>query len=299
MNFNLSKKQMRLLLAIFLVLTLTGCESITGKDGQILAEKIIYFSSENFTTWQSMFQNESWFSAIFVWPLAQLVNFFAQYMNVGLSVILVTILSRLITLNFTIKSTVMSQKMQAIQPQLTKIQAKYAGKTDEKSQMAQSQEMMNLYNKHGIQPFKTILYTFISFPIMIAIWQAVQRAEAVVFGEFLTLKMDIKPLTAITEDFVGEGWKYLLLLVILGAVQFASMRLPQYLASRKMKKREKEAAKAANQQTQTMTNTMFLMIVFMSLSMPTAMSFYWIVSAVVQVIQTVVIQKRYVDNENV
>lgn len=297
MNFKLSKKQKRLLVVILVVLALTGCTQITGKDGQILADKIIYFSGENFTTWKSMFENESWFSAIFVWPLAQLVNFFAQYMNIGLSVIIVTILSRLLTITFTIKSTVQSQKMQMIQPQLQKIQAKYAGKTDEQSKMAMSQEMMNLYNKHKINPFSTILYSFIPFPIMFAIWQAVQRAESVVFGEFLTLKMDSKPLTMMTSDFLGEGWKYLILLVILGAVQYISMKLPQYLAQKNMKARDKEAAKAANQQNAMMMNMMFVMIVFMALSMPTAMSFYWIVSALVQAIQTVLIQKRYVEHE--
>ena len=297
MNFKLSKKAKRLLTVLFVLLVLTGCTKITGEDGKILADKIIYFTSENFTTWGSMFQNESWFAAIFIWPLAQLVNFFAQFMNVGLSVVLVTIISRLITLPMTIKQTVQSQKMQMIQPKLTKIQAKYAGKEDEQSKMAMSQEMMNLYNKYDINPLGTILYSFVPFPIMIAIWQAVQRAESVVFGEFLSLQMDMLPMTAITSDLAGSGWKYLILIAILGVTQFASMKLPQYLAQRNMKAREKEAAKAANQQTNTMTYSMLIMIVFMSLSMPTAMSFYWIVSAAVQAIQTVLIQKRYVDHE--
>ena len=297
MNFKLSKKVKRLLTVVLVLLVLTGCTKITGEDGKILADKIIYFSSENFTSWGSMFEKESWFAAIFVWPLAQLVNFFAQYMNIGLSVIIVTILSRLITLPLNIKQTVQSQKMQMIQPKLNKIQAKYAGKEDEQSKMATSQEMMNLYQKYDINPFSTILATFIPFPIMIAIWQAVQRAESVVFGEFLTLKMDMLPMAAITTDLTGSGWKYLILIVILGITQFASMKLPQYLAQKNMKEREKKAAKEANQQTNTMTYTMLIMIVFMSVSMPTAMSFYWIVSAIVQAVQTVLIQKRYVDNE--
>ena len=297
MNFKFSKKVKRLLTVALVLLVLTGCTRITGEDGKILAEKIIYLAGDNHTTWKSMFTNESWFGAIFVWPLAQLVNFFAQYMNVALSVILVTILSRLITLPLTIKQTVQSQKMQMIQPKLNKIQAKYAGKEDEQSKMAMSQEMMNLYQKYDINPFATIIATFIPFPIMIAIWQAVQRAESVVFGEFLTLKMEALPMTEITTNFLTSGWKYLILIVILGITQFASMKVPQYLAQKNMKEREKKAAKEANKQTNTMTYSMLIMIVFMSVSMPTAMSFYWIVSAIVQAVQTVLIQKRYVDNE--
>ncbi len=297
MNLKLSKKHLKLFFLVAAVVLFTGCTRIQGSDGQILPEKIIYFSGENFTTWKSMFQNESWFSAIFVWPLAQLVNFFGQYMNVALSVILVTIISRLITAKFTVKSTVMSQKMQMIQPEMNKIQAKYAGRDDEQSKLQQSQEMMNLYSKHKIKPMSSILYAFIPFPIMIAIWQAVQRAEVVVNGSFFTISASEKPMTAITTDFAGQGWKCLILIAVLAVAQFASMKLPQYLARRKMKEREREAAKAASSQANTMTYSMFIMILFMSVSMPTAMTFYWIVSALIQIIQTYLIQKRYVEND--
>ena len=297
MNLKISKKTKRLIFVLFILLVFTGCTRITDAEGNVLAEKIIYFSGKNATTWKSMFQNESWFAAIFVWPLAQLINFFAQYMNVGIAVILVTIISRLVTISFTIKSTVMSQKMQKIQPQVNKIQAKYQGKTDEDSKLKQSQELMALYEKNDIHPMQTMLFTFISFPIMIAIWQAVQRAYTVISGSFLTLKMETKPMTAITSDLTGEGWKYIVLIVILAIVQYVSMHLPQWLAQRGMKEREKEAAKLANQQQKMMSNTMFIMIVFMSLSMPTAMSFYWIVSAAIQALQTLIIQNKYVDNK--
>lgn len=277
-----------------MLLALSGCARIQGADGQILPEKIISLS----TPFNYVIQNEGWFEAIFVWPVAQLINFFANYMNVGLAVIVVTILSRLLTLSFTVKSTVASQKMQMIQPEMTRIQQKYAGKTDDASKMAMSQETMKLYEKHKINPFGTILMTFVQFPVMIAIWQAVQRAESVINGKFLGLDMSFTPLNQITTDLAGSGWKYIILLVILAAAQYGSMKLPTFLARRKMKERDRIKAKAADQ-TAMMTNVMFVMIVFMALSMPTAMSFYWIVSSTVQIIQTLFIQNRYVDNEKV
>lgn len=294
MKFRINKKTQRLLLVVAAVLLLTGCGRITGEDGKVLAEKIIYLT----TPFSHMINNEGWFEALFVWPFAQLINFLAQYINVAIAVIVVTIFSRLVILPLTIKSTVQTQKMQVIQPQLQKIQDKYAGKTDDQSKMAMSQEMMNLYQKYDINPLGTIGGTFLNFPIMIAIWQAVQRASSVIEGSFLGLDMNVSPLTEITSNLMGNGWKCIILIVILGITQFASVKLPTYLARKKMKERDRKNAKA-NDQTETMMNMTLVMIIVMSVSMPTAMSFYWIVSAIVQSVQTVFIQKRYVENERV
>ena len=283
-----SKKTKRLLLLVAVVMLLAGCGRITGTDGHVLPEKIISLS----TTFTHMLNEEGWFEAIFVWPFAQLINFFAQNMNVAFSVIIVTILSRLVILPLTIKSTVSMQKMQMIQPELNKIQKKYEGKDDDYSKMKMSQEMKNLYTKHKINPMSSLFGTFLNFPIMIAIWQAVQRAESVITGSFLGLSMEVLPWQAITTD-LGSSIGYIVLIVILAAVQWISMKLPAYLARKDLKERERRAAEA-NDKSSQMMNIMFVMIIFMSLNMPTAMSFYWIISGVAQVVQTVFIQKRYV-----
>lgn len=294
MKFRINKKTKRLLMVVGVALLLAGCTRVTGPDGKVLPEKIISLS----TTFKHMINNEGWFEALFVWPFAQLINFIAQYTGVVMSIILVTILSRLVILPLTIKSTVASQKMQMIQPEMNKINAKYAGRTDEQSKMAMSQEMMALYQKHDINPLGTIGGAFLNFPIMIAIWQAVQRAEVVINGYFFDVSMDASPMHLITSDLANTGWKCIVLLVILAITQFVSMKLPTYLAKKKMKERDRKNAKA-NNQTDTMMNVTFVMIIFMSVSMPTGMSFYWIVSAVAQVVQTIYIQKRYVENERV
>ena len=289
MKFRINKKTQRLLFVVAAVLLLTGCGRIVGEDGKVLAEKVIYLS----TSFSQMINNEGWFEALFVWPFAQLINFLAQYINVAIAVVIVTIFSRIVILPLSIKSAVQTQKMQVIQPQLQKIQAKYEGKTDDQSKMAMSQEMMNLYQKYDINPLGTIGGTFLNFPIMIAIWQAVQRASSVMEGSFLGLSMEVKPLTEITTNLLGSGWKYIILIVLLAITQFVSVKLPTYLARKNMKERDRKNAKA-NDQTETMMNMTLVMIVVMSISMPTAMSFYWIVSAIVQSIQTVFIQKRYI-----
>ena len=56
--------------------------------------------------------------------------------------------------------------MQMLQPELQKIQNKYAGKTDDRSRMMQAQEMQALYKKNNISPFGSILVMFIQLPIL-------------------------------------------------------------------------------------------------------------------------------------
>lgn len=284
-------KRMLLTLAVVL-LVLSGCARVTGPDGKVLPEKIISLT----TPFKAMFETEGWFEAIFVWPFAQLINFLADKLNVGIAIIVVTVLSRLATLALTVKSTVASQKMQLIQPELNKIQAKYAGKTDEQSKMKQSQEMMALYQKHQINPLGTIFTTFAQLPVIMALWQAVQRADSVLYGNFLGMQLDAKPLGEITGNFAGGGYAYLILIILMGIAQFASMKLPQYLAKKRLNDRDKKAA-ANNNQMGATTNVMFVMIMFMSITMPTAMTFYWLVSAALAALQTIYIQKRYIENE--
>ena len=141
-----------------------------------------------------MSPNENWFNAFLVFPLAKLVNFLTPYVGVALSVSIVTLLVHLITLVFTIKSTVMTQKMQVIQPEMNRITKKYEGKTDERSQMAQAQEMQRLYKENGINPFGAIISSFIQLPIIMAVYMSVQRAESVVNGTMWGLSLKETPL---------------------------------------------------------------------------------------------------------
>jgi len=61
--------------------------------------------------------------------------------------------------------------MQALQPDLKKLQAKYKGKTDQLSRQAMTQEQMALYKKHGTNPFSACLPMIIQMPFFFALFQ--------------------------------------------------------------------------------------------------------------------------------
>ena len=238
--------------------------------------------------------DESWFSAFFVFPLSQAINFIAKYTGVILSIIIVTILIKLLTLSFTIKSTVASQKMQMINPELKKVQDKYAGKTDNESKMRMGQEMNAIYAKHQINPFGAILVMFIQFPVIIAMYQAVQRADAVVNGSVMGNSLQISPMASITQGV----WIFMAIYILMGVFQFISMKLPQYLQKKTAPVKEKAYAnketKKSGPNMEVMMYTSIGMIMVLAINWPTAMSLYWLVTAIAQVAQTVFIQYKYI-----
>lgn len=274
----------KILLALGVLLGLSGC---MAQDFIISLE----------TPWlPDMWSgSNSWFEALFVYPLAQAVNFLTPLVTVTGAIILVTLFVKVLTFGLTVKSTVASQKMQFINPELQKIQAKYAGKTDNESKMKMSQEMNGLYAKHGINPFAAIGTMFIQFPVIIAMYQAVQHAEAVKSSSLFGYALSNSPQQAITD---GQ-WLFVAIFVFMGVMQFLSMKLPTWLANKRKKKQpvrlgEKEV-KGPN--TDMMMYTSMGMILVFAFSWPTAMSLYWLVSSAGQAIQTLYIQKKYIDPE--
>ena len=80
--------------------------------------------------------SENWFSAIFVWPLSQLINYLTPKLGVAGGIAIVTILVNAVLAAVTLKSTIATQQMQLLQPELNKITKKYEGKTDDASRSA-------------------------------------------------------------------------------------------------------------------------------------------------------------------
>ncbi|MGB4984639.1 MAG: membrane protein insertase YidC [Erysipelotrichaceae bacterium] len=287
-----NKKLMITILVIFGLFALGGCASITGPDGKVLPEKLIALS----TPFNAVFSNEGWFEAFLVYPVAQLINFLANYIGPVGGLISATVLINLLTIALSIKSTVGTQKMQMVQPQMQKIQAKYADRKDQESQMKMAKELQDLYAKEGINPFGSILVTFIQLPIIMVLWQSSQRAISIVQGSFLGFSLETTPL----EGFKTGQWFYVIVFVIMLLVQFASMKIPTYLAKRKNKdvKKSHSVANAPdpNKSMGMMSNFMIIFIGFISINWPIAMSIYWIVSSITMILKTVFIQWKFIDN---
>ena len=241
---------------------------------------------------------------LLVYPVAFLVDYFSVVfgMNgwgqIG-AVALVTLIVRTLILLTTIKSTMGQQKMQALQPELAKIQQKYPNSnTNQSEKQRLAQEQMALYKRNKINPLGQILVLIIQFPVFISVWGAMTGAAVLSSDAVWGLNLSAGLGTAIL-DIAGwpnaaGWWTAVGLFVLMGISQFISMKLPQWMQkarSKNIKRLSKNPAEDKQaKQMKWFSNIMLIMIIVMGFSLPAAMGVYWFIGAIISVVQTLIMQ---------
>lgn len=93
----------------------------------------------------------------------------------AISIIIFTIVARVLLTPLQLSSQRTSRGLNKIQPELQKIQSKYKGRTDQQAQLEQSNEMRALYKKYKINPFAGCLPLLIQFPLIIALFNVLRE----------------------------------------------------------------------------------------------------------------------------
>ena len=96
--------------------------------------------------------------------------------SLGLAIIIFTLIVKLILFPLMVKQQKSSFKMQQLQPQLNKIRAKYADKTDQMSQQRMAFEMQELQRNSGVSMMGGCLPMLIQLPILYALFYLFQNA---------------------------------------------------------------------------------------------------------------------------
>ena len=304
------KKKYKLLIIAFLLLVCTGCTKqlkdgktvVTNEStGQSLTANIICKPSDenlynkyeeydsklqvsledlpeckNFTP--NKIKYKSLWESIFIKPLAWLILKFGYLVkNMGIAVMVIGLIIRLVMLPIQIKTVKQSENMKKAQPAIAKIEKKYENKTDQDSLMAKSQETMMVYKKYGINPVSGCLLAFIQLPLFFAFLEAINRVPAIFEGKFLTMNLGMTPSTGIAQ----HNYIYIILIILIIVSTYLSFKITM---------KGQQNNEMANQM-KTMYTFMILMIAFASLSLPTAIALYWIVTNAFAVVQQLVIKK--------
>jgi len=116
------------------------------------------------------------------WIMEALFRFTSVFgvMNIGLSIILFTIVTKLILFPLTLKQQKSSKMMAVMQPELQAIQKKYKGKNDNDSMMKMNVETRAVYEKYGTSMTGGCLPLLIQLPIMLALYQVIYKIPAYV-----------------------------------------------------------------------------------------------------------------------
>ena len=100
--------------------------------------------------------------------------------NLGLCIIIFSILIYLCMTPLQIKQQKFSKLSAIMQPEIQKIQKKYQGKKDQDSMMKMQEETKLVYEKYGTSPTGGCLGSLIQFPILFALWPVIQNIPAYV-----------------------------------------------------------------------------------------------------------------------
>ena len=101
-------------------------------------------------------------------------------MNIGLCIILFTIITKLLLFPLTIKQQESSKLMSLMNPEIKAVQNKYKGKTDQASMAKQQVEMQAVYEKYGSNPMAGCLPMAIQLPIIFALYRVIYNIPAYV-----------------------------------------------------------------------------------------------------------------------
>jgi YidC/Oxa1 family membrane protein insertase len=217
------------------------------------------------------------------WPLFRIINrWFTLYVfdfltgmniNMGIILILITLLLKLITYPMVKKSYMSSAKMRVLKPKLDAATAQFNKPED---QMQKQQAMMAEYSKYGVSPLSGCLPMLIQMPIWIAMFNFVPNAIQLRGESFLWIK-DLSTFDPIIEWnkniwLIGDHLSLTCILFCVANILYTLMTMRQ--------QKDQMVGQQADQMKmmQWMMYLMPLMFFFMFNDYSAGLNFYYFIS---------------------
>ncbi len=268
----------------------------SGQDGTNASRLIFSSWSDWGMAWSPEFGP---FYGMFVFPLAMValtVQSFLPYAILGawsviFGVLIIVFVLRGFAALLSFKSNKNQQKMQEVQMQVAKINAKYDIYGKENKQMKQKKQMetMALYKKNGINPLASFGTMFLTLPIFLSMWTIISALpvyKAAAIGNF---SFAVSAFYGMFNMGGGMFMLYLLVGITVGLTQGISGKIPNWLSQkRKGIKNIDEATKKAMKKKNKTQNIMVGVFIFIGLTIPTLLAIYWIFSGLFSITQTLI-----------
>jgi len=302
----MKKNYKKLLLLVLCIFMLTGCTKMlkdsnkkivrNSETGQTITENIICKPTDasaikiyeengvdldklpDCSKFSPLSNYEGLWTSIFVKPLAWLIIKIGLILkNYGLALIATCLLIRIILYPFTRKTAMQSEMMKKAQPELQKLEKKYAEKKSAEDQNKKAQEMMLIYQKYKINPVSGCLLAFIQLPLLLAFYEAINRTPAIFEDKFLFFELGKTPWIGIKN---GE-YVYIVLVVLIFLATLFSF-----------KKTLKDQAASPAMNMKTTLYFMLAIITYSSFTLASAVGIYWITSNLFTIIQNYLVERK-------
>ena len=225
-----------------------------------------------------------WFTKYAIIPM---FNFFHRFIDsFGLIILLMTLVIKLVVFPLTYKSFSSSAKMSALKPELDKINEKYPHQDNQQEMLKKQQATMDLYKRAGVSPMGGCLPTLLTFPILWAMFRFFPASIELRQQPFLWCH-DLSAYDSIVDfgtriPIFGDHISLFALL----------MAVTMWLYS-KMTMASQPTANDPNAASMRFMSVwmMPIMMFFICNSLSAALSYYYLLSQLISIVQTWAIRK--------
>jgi len=212
--------------------------------------------------------------------------------DVGVAIVIFTIIIKLILLPISFKAIRTQVQMKEVEPEIKKIKEK-----NKNNNQAQAVELMSLYKKRGIKPFSGFILIFLQLPIILALYFIFLKGGFPVVKTEILYSFVSKPemVDIMFLGLVDITQKNLIIAMIAGITQFfhTMVAMPKDKKSDKDAKTTKTFKDEIMKSMSTQMRYVFPFIVFfISYKLSTAVAIYWATSNLVHIFQEIYIRKR-------
>jgi YidC/Oxa1 family membrane protein insertase len=225
------------------------------------------------------------YNTIFYQPIFNLLVWFYNILpghDIGLAIILITVVIKLILYPLSLKSIKSQKALQDLQPQLAALKEKHK---DNQQDLAKA--TMELYKQQKISPFSSCLPLLIQFPFLIAVYQVFRQGltnkqNLAILYSFVQNPGLINPVSFGVLDLSKPNW---VLAVLAG--------LSQYWVSKMLITKKQPNVPTAKDEGMTaimnkqMVYFMPAITVFIGLSLPGGLTLYWFITTVLTGVQQI------------
>lgn len=225
-----------------------------------------------------------WFTKYAIIPM---FDFFSRFIsNFGLIILLMTLVIKIVVFPLTYKSYASSAKMSALKPELDKINAKYPHNDNQQEMLKKQQATMALYKRAGVSPMGGCLPMLLTFPILWAMFRFFPASIELRQQSFLWCH-DLSAYDSIIDygvriPILGDHLSLFALLMAVTMWVYSKMTM-----SSQPNANDPSAASMRFMSLWMMPIMMF----FICNSLSAALSYYYLLSQLISILQTWLIRK--------
>lgn len=235
----------------------------------------------------------AFYNTVFIEPLLNALAFLTNvipFHNVGLSIVILTIIVRFIVLPFTHRSVKTQVKMKELEPEIKEIKSNF------KNQQEQAKKIMELYRKHGVSPFSGCIILLIQLPILFALFALFRQG---VNFDPAKLYSFIEVPQVFSTKFLGLidiNNSSTFLAIFTGLTQFFQMRLASPPKKEKPKPKKPGEMSFRDELGRSMSfQAKYILpgfIFFIALRLPAAVALYWTTMNIFAIVHESSVRKK-------